>query len=843
VNLASPEWFLLVPVLIFVAWRWPELGLGRPLRACALVTVVLILVHPQLRLTSHGLDLWVLVDRSQSAAGEGNSRYAEWQSILETSKSPEDRLYFIDYAEDALLREPSSGIYAGSGAETKTALAARYALSLLEPGRSSRLLILTDGFSTEPLGPLAEPLLRQGIALDYRLLLEKADLDYQVSSINLTPRVQVGEAFLFEAGVTGSKDASVPFIVERDGGVVMKGEVVVKEGKGRVRLSDRVLQPGAHSYELRLLPEGDVHPENNRAQAWLEVVGGPRVLLLSGYADDPLETMLRGQGFQVEEEGDLSRLNPGTLTGVKVVVLNNVPANKLPPDFLKALNFFVSEQGGGLLMAGGKYSFGSGGYFQSAVDELLPVSMELKKEHRKLSVAMAVVMDRSGSMSAPIQAGGRSAVKMDLANEGAARAVELLGEMDSISVFAVDSEAHRVVSQTDVGPSRGKIIQTVRRITSGGGGIYIYNGLKAGWDELKKAPNGQRHLILFADAADSEEPGDYKNLLAQMVKEGATISVIGLGSEKDTDAHLLKDVADRGKGRIFFNANAAELPALFAQETVAVARSAFIEEPSKTSGTAGWMEIAAKPMSWPLEVDGYNLSYAKPEATVALRTEDEYKAPLVAFWQRGLGRTAAVSFPLGGSFSQRVRAWPQYGDFVQTMGRWLMGDRVPPGLGLRTTVEGNRLTLDLFYSEELKDKINQPLAMVSEGVEGKARPLAWEKIEPGHFSASLDLPLGGWVRGAVQPGAKYVLPFGPISSGVNAEWTRDRARLDELKTLSRRSGGREWVDLSKVWEAPRSFVFREIQSWLLVALLVLMLGDALVTRMDWKIRIPKTRGT
>ena len=66
--------------------------------------------------------------------------------------------------------------------------------------------------------------------------------------------------------------------------------------------------------------------------------------------------------------------------------------------FLEGLDFFVREQGGGLVMFGGENSFGSGGYFESPIDGLLPVSMELKADHRKLAVAMAIVMDRSGSM-------------------------------------------------------------------------------------------------------------------------------------------------------------------------------------------------------------------------------------------------------------------------------------------------------------------------------------------------------------------------------------------------------------------------------------------------------------
>jgi secreted protein with Ig-like and vWFA domain len=138
-------------------------------------------------------------------------------------------------------------------------------------------------------------------------------------------------------------------------------------------------------------------------------------------------------------------------------------------------------------MVGGKFSFGSGGYFGSAIDELLPVSMELRTEHRKLAVAMAVVMDRSGSMAASV-AGG--VTKMDLANEGVARAIELLGPNDAVSVLAVDSEPHIVVPLTKLGKNREDIDDRVRRITSGGGGIYVYVGLKAAWEELKKSDAG-----------------------------------------------------------------------------------------------------------------------------------------------------------------------------------------------------------------------------------------------------------------------------------------------------------------------------------------------------------------
>ena len=163
-----------------------------------------------------------------------------------------------------------------------------------------------------------------------------------------------------------------------------------------------------------------------------------------------------------------------------------------------------------------------------------------------------------------------------------------------------------------------------------------------------------------------------------MVSQNTTVSVIGLGTDADVDAQLLQDIARRGGGRMFFNEDASALPALFAQETVAVARSTFVDKPVGVEPTSGWLEVSSKVIENLPMLDGYNLSYLRDDATAAAYTRDDYEAPLVAFWNRGGGRVAAVSFPLGGEYSARVRRWPEFGDFTQTLARWLMGDDVVP---------------------------------------------------------------------------------------------------------------------------------------------------------------------
>ena len=121
---------------------------------------------------------------------------------------------------------------------------------------------------------------------------------------------------------------------------------------------------------------------------------------------------------------------------------------------------------------GGRRAYGGGGYHRSALEDILPITCELRDEHRKLSVAMSLVLDRSGSMGAGVAGGG---TKMDLANRGAAAVIELLGPRDAVSVYAVDSAPHEVLELQAV-TDAATLQSQVRRIESQGGGIYVEAG-------------------------------------------------------------------------------------------------------------------------------------------------------------------------------------------------------------------------------------------------------------------------------------------------------------------------------------------------------------------------------
>src|SRR5262245_20530384 len=197
------------------------------------------------------------------------------------------------------------------------------------------------------------------------------------------------------------------------------------------------------------------------------------------------------------------------LAQYSAVLIENVTANQIGSGGMELVASRVENTGNGLLMTGGQKSYGPGGYFKSPLERVMPVSMEMRREHRKLQLAIVVALDRSGSMAMPA-GGGRT--KMDLADLGTVQVLDLLSPMDEFGVIAVDSSPHEIVALDTVeknSGARGKILA----IDSLGGGIFIYEALVAAARMVSSAKAGTKHIILFADAADSEEPGDYIRLI------------------------------------------------------------------------------------------------------------------------------------------------------------------------------------------------------------------------------------------------------------------------------------------------------------------------------------------
>ena len=406
-----------------------------------------------------------------------------------------------------------------------------------------------------------------GVPVDYRVYERPRGGDIAVDALTLPRTIAPREPFQFTVRIFADRDASATVEVSRDGKPFASREVRLLAGSNAVAFRDLLEEGGFYTYEAKIAVADDPVPENNQGTGVVRVDTALKLLVLNADGQtDNLVKAIRAAKIEVDVVAAKSHpLTQDALDPYRAVILENVPADDLGRLKMERLAQFAEDLGGGVMLTGGEQSFGNGGYYKSPLEEVLPVSMELREEHRKLRVAIAVVLDQSGSMSAPVE-GGRT--KMDLANLGTSEVVRMLSPQDMVSVISVNTRAHIVQELAKV-ESPEAIAARVSKISSGGGGIFIYEALEAAGEELFGAEDYQtRHIILFSDANDSVEAGEYKTLLEAYSKLGITVSVIGLGKDTDIHAGLLKDIAKRGGGNIMFTDDPQELPRLFTQDTM-----------------------------------------------------------------------------------------------------------------------------------------------------------------------------------------------------------------------------------------------------------------------------------
>ncbi len=102
-----------------------------------------------------------------------------------------------------------------------------------------------------------------------------------------------------------------------------------------------------------------------------------------------------------------------------------------------------------------------------------------------------------------------------------------------------------------------------------------------------------------------------------------------------------------------------------------------------------------------------------------------------------------------------------------------MGEDVPPGIGLRTRLDGDQLEVELLFDvESWEPRLAKEPAeiLIARGSSGVPETLVWERLEPGRFRARRTLESGSFYRGAVAVGATR-LPLAPwprrwVSSGA-----------------------------------------------------------------------------
>ena len=857
-TLRYPELLLLAVPVAWAFWRWGRLrGVTGAVRAVVAALLIFALSGPELRTGGRGMDVIVVADRSRSMTSTAAANLRELIANLDRNRGAGDRVGIVTFGAGAQVERNLSAdgtlgeflkVVSPDGSDLGEGL--ERALGLIERDRPARVLVLSDGEANGISPATAARHARElGVPVDVRSFARPTLGDTAIEAVLMPETVAPREPFQFSAVLTADGDTAGTVVVSREGREIARRDVNLLSGRNRVVFRDVLEQPGFVEYDVRLQVPGDPLDENNTGTGAVRIDAGPRLLVLNADgAADNLVRALRNANIAVDVAAAATHpVTQDALDPYRAVVMENVPAEEFGRLKMERLAQFVEDLGGGLLLTGGRRSFGVGGYFNSPLDPVLPVSMELREEHRKNRVAIAIALDRSGSMMATVT-GGKT--KMDLANLGTAEAVKLLSPGDKVAVIAVDSTPHVIQPLVDV-TDTAAIVSKVRSIQSEGGGIFVYEALVAAGQELAAASDyATRHIILFSDAADSEEPGDYKKLLAQFETAGITTSVIGLGNTGDSDAKLLEDIASRGKGNIMFTEDAEELPRLFTQDTMSVARNTFLDNgplPGELVPDARLMgELAAGRLP---DVGGYNLSYLKPQATLAAVSLDEYSAPWSAFWYRGLGRAAAVTFEADGPFTGAIGKWAGYDDFFVTHARWLLSGEQPGAVFLTAERDGLDAVVTVELDPDRSEASALPTLVVVPPGDGRAPAVTPDLVwtGPDTLTARFRLDRTGSFRTLVTTpkpngqadftrGPAVTLPYSPEFMPRLGLPTGD-AVLGEVATLS---GGVARTDVTRMFADPPPSARRTpLLPWLALASVLLVVVEIAGRRLSlWERLVP-----
>jgi hypothetical protein len=852
--LFQPIWLLLLIPLAaaWIAWPLPARGL-KILRAVIFALIVLALAQLAIKLPDRAGTVVVVADRSESMPQNSDASEKEIIGLLHKSMGPRDQLGVVAFGREAFVEQSPQrtefGGFEGRVGADHSSLndGIESALSLVPPDGNGRILVLSDGkwTSKDPAAAAARAAGR-GVAVDYRLITRPQVGDVAIQSF-LTPQsVLPGQAFVLSAWVQAPTDQEINYQLKRGDEIISSGSKKASAGLTRLMFRDRAGKAGVNEYTITIQgPKDDPVPENNSARALVGVEGSKPVLIVSSAGEySGLVKLLRGGGVDViGKTPEKCNWSLEELSQFSSVILENVPAGQVGMSGMETLASWVEETGSGLAMTGGQKSYGPGGYFKSPLERVMPISMEMRREHRKLRVAVVVALDRSGSMSMPA-GGGR--IKMDLADLGTVSVLDLLSPMDEFGVFAVDTTAHEIVPLDTVEHNigyRSKILA----IGSEGGGIYIYEALVASARMIQGAKAQTKHIILFSDAADAEQSAHYEEIVGKLRDADVTVSVVGLGTENDVDANMLKDLARRGGGECYFSDNPDEIPRIFAQDTFTIARSTFIDQPTAFEVTAGFSLLGAQPVSAPPSLGGYNLCYIRPTANLAAITSDEYKAPVVASWNAGNGRVLCYLGEADGKYSGDFAKWDQAGEFYATLARWVAGKHqpLPDEMLLTQEIRDGVCFVQLHLDPERKSELfaNLPQVRVLHGLPGAApakesAPMQWKTAD----LLEAVIPIAGreTVLNTVEISGQQPVTLPPVCLPYSPEFSPDQpgrgvAALAEIATTT---GGREREEIPKIWgDLPVRSRYVGLAPWLLVLSTVLFLMEVLERRTGRVLRL------
>ena len=845
-EFARPLLLLLLPAYIALIYLIDRRGgrrsrrikhrVARVMRCLLTCLCVLALAAPSVVLPGGQQAVWILADASASARGMQDQMTQSVRTALE-NKDASVNAGVIAFGGNAMVEKPlaQDGTYNGvttavDAQASDLSSALTLASALLPEDAQGRIVVLSDG-ATEDVRAAAQQLAARGVTVDFQSFSGDALPDAQISQLNVPSRVYQGQSFTVTVKVTANHDTAGTLVLYQNRTPVSSREVTLRRGDNTFTFRDTAADTGVVTYEARLISEGDSCAQNDSMGGYVYVQGAPKLLLVEGRQGEGSEMAAMLSAAAMQYETVLPAQLPYDAEQLRQydgVVLVNVDYDAADEEQWAALDSAVRVLGRGLTVIGGDSSYVLGGYRGSRLEDMLPVTIDVRNKLDLPSLALMLVIDKSGSMSD----GMFGTTRLELAKEAAMRAAEVLTPNDQVGVIAFDDAAKWVVNlqkAEDVEAIQNQI-GTIRP----GGGTAFFTALYEATYALMNAQAQQKHIIFLTDG----EAGDtgYLQLCDIMQQNDITLTTVAVGS--GADQATLRTLAQQGGGRAYAANEFDNLPKIFTKETYLVSGSyvqnrtftPVITEQSALTDFEGFPQLS-----------GYLAATEKSLATVSLMSDRE--DPILAWWQYGAGRVVAFMADSRGAWTSEFLQWDQAAAFYGGMAAFTLPGEEREGQ-LTTERQGDALRIVYTAPEGAQTGLSTSVtALLPDGTQTQ---LALQESAPGVYEGEIAAAqLGAYALRVEQRDAsgelQRVMEGGAVN-GYSGEYDlRNQNAESTLPYLSALTGGREITDSAEMLKSTHAVVRarRDLTQPLLWALMVLLLCDIALRRLSWDVALER----
>lgn len=809
-------WWLLLSMALgvlciewFIAYQRGQRGLAFvACRGAGLLCLGWALTNPSLSRTVDRLNVLFLWDRSASVPFTEQVKAWKFLQQALASKGSGDTAGLISFAtrpridvspdRDPDFRKRPAAALGREGTELAGAL--QVAFATLPAEGASRVVLLSDGQENRG-GVLEEIMAAQehGVQIHAHPLGARRKGEVLLERLRLPQEVREGEPFVLRLVVRSAATSTGRITLAKNGEFLGAQTVQLAPGKNVFAYRQTLREAGFHVYQASLSAPGDVREANNRALGAVAVRGHPRVL----YAEKDraqahhLLNVLKNQQIEVDLVApEKIPQEIAALHRYDSVILSNVSALHLNRRQMNLLRSYVRDHGGGLIMLGGEESFGLGGYYHSPVEESLPVTMEVRQPLEVPSLAVVLVIDRSGSMDAGV---GRF-TKLELAKEAAQLVVELLNRRSEVGVLAFDTGASWIAPIQPV-LDKERIQYEVATIKSGGG-TDIFPALQEAYQSLVQREARLKHLILLSDGQSAA--GDFASLTRRIARDQITVSTVAIG--RDADTRLLRNISRWGRGRYYYSDDARSLPRIFAVEAQLASKAAAVEKSFFAAVAAPLHEILQQ-IKWRTAppLGGYVATTAKPTAELLLTAPEG--DPLLAVWRYGLGRSAAFTSDAKAGWGVLWLNWEGFPHLFAQLVRWTLRRGQRQALAATFDGKGDRGLITLEAVSHEGDFVNFLEARAGVIAPDKSRMVVeLAQVAPGRYEGTFPLKgEGAYLVGLLEKRKEKMFhsELGSLILPYSVEHRMLGQNLPLLKEIVGVSGGRLLTEPEEVFRLGR----------------------------------------